>query len=129
MSGPCLNLLTIRSIDIDRSAQFYASLGLSFSRHRHGAGPIHYSAESEGLVFEIHPLREGDSSTRSARLGFRIRDLEAALHNLLTAGATLIARPTPSPWGERAIVEDPDGHKIELLAQQASPDSIEDVPA
>lgn len=40
-----LNLVVLRSPDIERSVEFYSRLGLHFSPHKHGKGPEHYSAE------------------------------------------------------------------------------------
>lgn len=50
-----LNLVVIRSADLDRSESFYRTLGLTFTRHRHGAGPEHLSCELGPLVFEVYP--------------------------------------------------------------------------
>jgi len=36
-----LNLIVLRSADLDRAAQFYSRLGIVFSRERHGSGPEH----------------------------------------------------------------------------------------
>src|SRR4051812_27334640 len=55
MSNVSLNLLVIRSPDIDRSARFYELLGLSFTKHAHGTGPVHYAGELGSAVFEIYP--------------------------------------------------------------------------
>ena len=35
---PSLNLLVIRSEDIDRAVVFYQAIGLSFRKHSHGPG-------------------------------------------------------------------------------------------
>lgn len=51
-----INLLVIRSPDIDRAVCFYEVLGLSFEKHAHGNGPLHYACESDGFVFEIYPV-------------------------------------------------------------------------
>ena len=34
---------------------FYACLGLTFDRHRHGTGPEHLGAEDAGGVLELYP--------------------------------------------------------------------------
>lgn len=48
MSPISLNLVVLRSRDIDRAAEFYRCLGLEFTRHRHGIGPKHFAAEVTG---------------------------------------------------------------------------------
>jgi len=110
------SLLTIRASDLERSARFYAALGLEFHRHRHGAGAVHLSADCDGLVFEIYPDHPPDPPTRSTRLGFRVADLEAATQRLIAAGGRLVSRPSGAEWGERSVIADPDGHRVELLA-------------
>ena len=52
-----LNLVAIRSANIDRAAEFYENLGLEFEKHRHGNGPEHYSCECHEVVFEIYRCR------------------------------------------------------------------------
>lgn len=49
MSTPRLNLIVLRVADIDRAAEFYRLLGVEFTKHAHGSGPLHYAADSNGL--------------------------------------------------------------------------------
>ena len=57
-----LNLLVLRSTDIEAARRFYELLGLSFTRHAHGSGPEHYAHEDERGVFEIYPVKAGGQS-------------------------------------------------------------------
>lgn len=118
MKTPTLNLLVLRSPDIDRAAHFYAALGLHFTRHAHGKGPEHYSAELDGLIFELYPQSEKEGPTTSARIGFKVESVDETAEALLKAGAQLLSKPHDSEWGRRAVLKDPDGHKIELTATQ-----------
>ncbi len=110
------NLIVIRSRDLDRAAEFYAALGLSLKRHSHGNGPLHLASENAGQVFEIYPLGENDQSTSTARIGFSVPSVDEAYSALLSAGGTKVSAPQLSPWGRRAVVSDPDGHRVELTA-------------
>ena len=94
-----LNLLVIRAEDIDAAARFYELLGLQFSRHSHGSGPQHYASDNSGCVFEIYPLRGGEVSTASTRLGFQVESVEDAIDRLAPAGGKLLSRPKLSAWG------------------------------
>ena len=114
MNGPSLNLLVIRSGDIDRSARFYELLGLVFTKHAHGSGPQHYAAEPGTSVFEIYPRRDEKDSTSSTRLGFRVANLDQTLAALEQAGAKIVSPLKDTPYGRRAVVDDPDGHRVEL---------------
>ena len=117
-SRPALNLVVIRSEDIDISREFYELLGLRFERHKHGEGSEHFAAEEDGMVFEIYPLA-GEASA-GARLGFQVSDVDGLVAALDEAGHPVVSRPKDSPWGRRAVLKDPDGHSVELceLASQ-----------
>lgn len=109
-----LNLVVLRSADIDRAAQFYQVLGLEFTKHRHGTGPEHYASELEGFVFEIYPRqKEGDDST-GTRIGFRVPSVDEAIAAMEKAGAKVVSLPKDSAWGRRAVIDDLDGHRVEL---------------
>ena len=114
-SPPFLNLVVIRSPDIDRAVLFYRNLGLQFTKHAHGSGPEHYSCEGGGLVFEIYPLRPTDAPTSAARLGFVVEQVDSLLKAFVELGAEIVSPPKDSPWGRRAVVRDLDGHSIELV--------------
>ena len=116
MNRVFLNLLVVRSIDMDRMRVFYELIGLVFERHRHGNGEEHFAAELPGgMVFEIYPVREGDCPTTSLRIGFRVADCDGTVGRIEAAGHKVHSRPADSPWGRRAVVADPDGHKVEIV--------------
>lgn len=110
-----LSLLVLRSRDIKRLVAFYQQLGLSFTLHRHGSGPEHYACENEQVVFEIYPYNEGSQDTTATRIGFTVNNIETAMAALTAAGGTVVSKPKQSPWGQRAVIDDPDGHRVELL--------------
>jgi catechol 2,3-dioxygenase-like lactoylglutathione lyase family enzyme len=111
---PRLNLIVLRSPDPTRLASFYAELGLGFILHRHGTGPEHFASESGGAVFEIYPVGKNDGTSISLRLGFEVDDLTTLISRLEQKGVTILSAPAASPWGFRAVVQDWDGHKVEL---------------
>ena len=115
MTPPRLNLIVLRAAEPERLAGFYAALGLSFETHRHGKdGPEHQAAEVGGLVFEIYPLA-GGTPTAGTRVGFTVSEsVDAAVARLVEAGGSVVSLPKPSPWGRRAVLTDPEGHRVEL---------------
>lgn len=115
MPEPFLNLVVLRAPDIEAAARFYSLLGLSFVKHAHGTGPEHYAAETGGQVFELYPQTDPNASTTSTRIGFRVAVLDATVERLVQGGAKLLSPPKDSPWGRRAVVADPIGHRIELV--------------
>lgn len=115
MSNITLNLVVLRSPDIGRAAAFYARLGLRFSQHHHGSGPEHFAAELPGGVFELYPLSSDGQSTLGTRIGFRVPSVDAALAALRDYPGAILTPATDSEWGRRAVVADPDGHRVELV--------------
>jgi catechol 2,3-dioxygenase-like lactoylglutathione lyase family enzyme len=113
-STPALNLLVIRTGDLEPAARFYAALGVEVARERHGGGPEHLAARLGPVVFEVYPQGDGPSSV-GVRLGFRVASAAQAVEAARAAGGSVVSGPQPSPWGVRAVVADPDSHKIELL--------------
>ncbi|MCB0325603.1 MAG: hypothetical protein KDD69_18605, partial [Bdellovibrionales bacterium] len=89
-------------------------------RHAHGSGPVHLASECAGLVFEIYPITNGVESTSSARIGFLVPSVDDAFRAALSAGGTQASSPKDSEWGRRAVVADPDGHRVELTAKSFS---------
>jgi len=117
MSNITLNLVVLRSPDLARAAAFYSRLGLRFSQHRHGNGPEHYSAELAGGVFELYPLSADGASTLGTRIGFRVSSVDAALAGLSDYPDAIVTPARDSEWGRRAVVVDPDGHRVELIEE------------
>jgi predicted enzyme related to lactoylglutathione lyase len=115
MNGITLSLVVLRSPDIVRAAAFYTRLGLQFSRHRHGSGPEHFAAELPGGVFELYPISSDGQSTLGTRIGFRVPSVDAALAALSDFPGAVVMPAKDSEWGRRAVVADPDGHRVELL--------------
>jgi predicted enzyme related to lactoylglutathione lyase len=114
VSDIILNLVVLRSADIRRSAAFYTCLGLHFVQHRHGNGLEHFSAELPGTVFELYPISSDGQSTLGTRIGFRVPSVDAALAALSDYPGAVLTPARDSEWGRRAIIADPDGHRVEL---------------
>lgn len=115
MDAAKLNLLVIRTTNMDTAAQFYKAVGLQFKEHQHGSGPPHLAAEHDGVVFEIYPARKGKETT-GTRFGFRVADVKGVVARLELLGAEVRQHPEDGPWGRRAVVRDFDGHNVELTS-------------
>ena len=116
--GLSLNLLVLRAEKPELLCDFYGALGLRFVREQHGTGPVHHASEIGDSVLEIYPRRSGEPTTQGARLGFDVPSLDAALAALGTQSAHVISGPTITPRGRRAVLCDPEGHKVELIERQ-----------
>jgi lactoylglutathione lyase len=119
-----LKLVVIRSRDIEKLASFYAALGFSFVRHRHGKGAEHLSSNIGEAVFEIYPASSLGESTIATRLGFSVPSLSQAIERMREIGATILSEPADTPFGRRAVVQDFEGHKIELYEKALLPETM-----
>ena len=114
MNQIALNLIVIRVEDLTRSKKFYEILGINFSCEQHGKGEKHLSAVLSGIVFEIYP-RSNNIDTSGVRLGFRVFSVDKVIEKLQRIATVIVSPAKNSEWGRRAVVLDPDGHKIELV--------------
>ncbi|MGB8352628.1 MAG: VOC family protein [Chthoniobacteraceae bacterium] len=115
MNKITLNLVVLRSADIARAAAFYARLGLHFTKHQHGKGAEHFAAELPGGVFEIYAQTAQGLSTLGTRIGFAVPSVDDAIGALGDYPDAVVSAPKDSEWGRRAVVADPDGHRVELI--------------
>jgi lactoylglutathione lyase len=119
VSSPTLSLVVLRSSNLERAVAFYSCFGLQFTKHRHGTGPEHFSAELSGCVFELYPESVNGPSTLGSRIGFTVTSVDAAIAALKEFPAAVVSPAKYSEWGRRAVVADPDGHRVELLQRAA----------
>ncbi len=112
---PALSLIVLQSGNIEAAKDFYALLELSFVEERHGRGSRHYACVLGSVVFEIYPRQE-NNALAATRIGFRVTTLDRTIDALRNRGVKILREPADSPWGRRAIVEDPDGNCVELTS-------------
>jgi predicted enzyme related to lactoylglutathione lyase len=109
-----LNLLVLKTRDVERLRGFYSLLGLSFREEKHGEGPTHFSARVGELVFELYPLPASAPQVEDGvRLGFAVAELDAVLRRLEGSGA-VVRGARETEWGRRAVLRDPDGRRVEV---------------
>lgn len=114
-----LNLLVIRAADPRRLCRFYEALGFEFVEEQHGSSPIHHASKQDDWVFEIYPRQEHEPATVGTRLGFKVSSLQAAVDALSDADGALLSGPKMTSFGNRAVFQDPEGHKVELIEERA----------
>ena len=110
-----LRLLVIRTSDIKKLSDFYSQLGFLFDYHKHGNSPYHYSATIGKTVLEIYPLTKTQNEPdRNLRLGFMIENFDLIIQNLKDIPNVFVSEPAERDFGFMAVIEDPDGRRIEL---------------
>lgn len=111
-----LNLIVLRSADMASLAGFYSALfGGKLEKHRHGKGLEHYGTELNGLIFEIYPKRNDGDNTTSMRFGYEVDDVEMVLERIRGFPIKIVSEIKDSPRGKRVVLDDPEGHRIEII--------------
>ena len=112
---PSLKLVVLRVSDLVRSVSFYRLLGLEFRRHQHGKGPEHFAAETPQGVFELYELLEGCEASTGTRVGFCVPSVNETVARIRQLSPdSILSEPKSSEWGKRAVITDPEGHRVEL---------------
>jgi predicted enzyme related to lactoylglutathione lyase len=115
MPAAKLNLLVLKTRQMEKLRDFYAAVGIAFTEERHGGGPTHYAARLADVVLELYPLSaDAGPADATTRLGFAVADVDAAVRSLEAAGGTTVHKPQQTAWGYRAVIRDPDGRAVEL---------------
>jgi hypothetical protein len=113
LSHPRMNLLVIRTMDIDTSRAFYELLGLSLRQERHAGGPLHLSCELDGTLLELYPTK---TKHPGMRFGLHLSRLLPRLERLREG--RLLSEPPSEIVREGAssawLIKDPDGNTLEL---------------
>jgi len=113
--------MVLRAPDLQRAADFYSVLGLAFEKHAHGKGPEHFAASLGSTVFELYPQVSEEGSTKNVRIGFQVADAASVLTSLEKKGAKIVSPLKDSPWGLRAVIDDPFGHRVEISQAKKEP--------
>jgi catechol 2,3-dioxygenase-like lactoylglutathione lyase family enzyme len=124
-ADPTLNLVVLRCNDLARSRRFYDALGLRFVDEPDSERPPHLAATLPGgTVVELYSAAEPAASVptrgaRDPRLGFAVEHIDVVVAQIERLGGEVVVPPAESDdETRRAIVVDPDGRRVELLARQ-----------
>ena len=124
--------VAIRVKDVDRTLDFYVGkLGMRemMRLDRDGRLWLLYLRITDTQFLEVFPEGVGERAAEREAVGFNhicleVGDIDAALRELQTAGVALIRDKQMGADGNwQAWIEDPDGHRIELM--QMMPDSLQ----
>jgi lactoylglutathione lyase len=104
-----VNLVVLRTNNLECLKGFYESLGLVFEGEQHGSGPFHYSSLAGSVVLELYPAKE--PVVDSSMIGFRVNDVDGLVEKL---GDSSVQKGGFTDTGQFVIVTDPDGRKVYL---------------
>lgn len=110
-----IKLIVIRTENPNKLVHFYSLLGLLFEQHKHDKGPVHFAASVGNATFEIYPLSKSQVAPDPFfRMGITIDNFEEKILLLQEQSIIFHAGPEATEFGYRAVIEDPEGRKIEL---------------
>jgi len=119
--GLAFNHAMLYSADVGRAVNFYRdALGFRMiEESQHEGRPVYARLRSQGsdTTIGVHQMEPGQTmpQSRSMRLYFEVKDLEAFCKKLEESGIHLDQPPKLEPWGwEHAYLRDPDGHHLSL---------------
>lgn len=127
--------LVVEAEDFDAAVAFYRdALGLAeeFNIDSDGGARVVALQAGRATLEIVNPaqrllidqLEVGREVSRSSiRVAFEVTDAHLATHDLVTAGAALVASPTQTPWRSlNARLEAPAGLQITLFEELDHPD-------
>jgi lactoylglutathione lyase len=121
---PVLCAVVLQSFDIQRLAAFYTAVGIGLSEittmtvDGQLTEPMRYAANVGGVEFTIRQSEPCQEPVRSVNIGFRIHDLDAAILRVTAMGGQILSPVHETAYGRRTVLEDPDGHRVELTDAQ-----------
>lgn len=107
-----INAITLTVSNMDRSVDFYTSLGLSVEYGGQGSAFTTFRIGRQALN-----LMEGDPDDVAGwgRVILWVDDVDAMHERVLGLGLSPEAAPRDASWGERYFhLDDPDGHQLSL---------------
>lgn len=102
--------ITFFAEDLEKTADVYRAIGLTFVGEKHGEGPFHLAHEGNGLVIEIY--RKSAANCDGMMLGFEVADLSKARSAILATTGTIVKDIARVDGADRMIIADPEGRKL-----------------
>lgn len=113
----------IYSTDVDRTIDFYTSVLGMEKRSDASQGLIRWvelappGAETViAVVSDGYPVYSSDKVGGFSGLTLAANDAEATYRRMVADGVRFLKEPEETPWGSQAIIEDPDGNQIVVVA-------------
>jgi len=104
----------VYTLDLERMRRFYeGGLGVKPDAQHGNWLPF----ELEGATFALHKLQDATPEVlQRVNLTFVVDDIEATVARFQSQGAKVLRGVADEAFGKRAIVEDPEGRTLEIMA-------------
>ncbi|MGZ3743716.1 MAG: VOC family protein [Pseudobdellovibrionaceae bacterium] len=111
--------ITVNTPNLENMIRFYEILGCQFSKVKVDIGGEIFRSRLDGVELSLMSIKSVQKSEISkVMMGFKVNNFESKLKLLaLVPGTLLILDPSDMPDGRKAIIQDPDGHSIEIMAE------------
>ncbi|HEY8270329.1 MAG TPA: VOC family protein [Pseudobdellovibrionaceae bacterium] len=118
--GIVFTSITVNTPNLENMIRFYEILGCEFSKVKVNIGGELFRSCFEGFELSLMSIKSAPrEGMPKVMMGFQVSDFDSKVKLLaLVPGVLLILDPTDMPDGRKAIVQDPDGHSIELLSKE-----------
>ena len=116
--GIVFTSITVNTPNLQNMIRFYEILGCKFEQVKVTSGGELFRSCIEEFELSLMSIASVEKSKYPKFvMGFRVKDMDAKVAKLsLIPGVMTILDPTDMADGKKAIVQDPDGHSVELLA-------------
>lgn len=107
---------TLWCVDLERSKRFYRTI-FDLPVVTEGPGWVEL-AMGNGTILALHAQTESGAARRqgTVQLGFSVEDVDTFVTDARTALVTVLQEPHDQPSGRVAVVADPDGNPLFVLA-------------
>ncbi|MBS1969761.1 MAG: VOC family protein [Bdellovibrionales bacterium] len=117
--GIAFTSITVNTPNLENMVRFYEILGCKFAKVKVTIGGELFRSSLAGFELSLMSIQSATTGHYpKVMMGFRIQDMEAKVEKLSSIpGVIMILDPTDMPDGRKAILQDPDGHSVELVAE------------
>lgn len=115
--GIAFTSITLNTPNLQNMVRFYEILGCQFNKVSVSIGGEFFRSSLAGFELSLTSIQSANNGLYpKVMMGFRVNNLDSKVKLLASIpGVIMILDLTDMPDGRKAIVQDPDGHSVELL--------------
>jgi lactoylglutathione lyase len=110
--------ITVNTPNLENMLRFYEILGCHFTEVKVSKGGNLHRSCMHGFELSLLPVQRADTAPYpKVMMSFKVQDFDEKVEKILQIpGVFTMLDPIELPTGRIAMVLDPDGHSVELLA-------------